>query len=107
MVSVLEDENDYTNLIQNNNILVAYFTAPWCQPCNAVSPMIDTLAMGYNGDVEFIKINLDEFGDVALDNNVEKIPTFLVYHKTKLVYRTTGVDVTKLIETIQELILDL
>ena len=107
MVSVLEDENDYTNFIQNNNILVAYFTAPWCQPCNAVSPVIDNLAMGYNGDVEFIKINLDEFGDVALDNNVEKIPTFLVYHKTKLVYRTTGVDVTKLIETIQELILDL
>jgi len=107
MVSVLEDENDYTNFIQDNRILVAYFTAPWCQPCKAVSPVIDNLAIKYSGDVTFIKINLDNFGDFALDCNVEKIPTFLVYHKTKLVYRTTGVDVTKLIETIQELILDL
>ncbi|MFW9908002.1 MAG: thioredoxin family protein [Candidatus Thorarchaeota archaeon] len=55
--------------------------APWCGPCLALSPVIEELEQKYadNPDIGFIKINTQEYGMFAMENNIVAIPCILVY----------------------------
>ncbi len=64
--------------------------APWCAPCRAMAPLLDTLARELAGEVDFGKLNADEHPDVAQQWNVEGIPTLLLFEGGRLVDRIIG-----------------
>jgi thioredoxin len=41
------------------------FYADWCGPCKRVAPIMDKLAKDYAGQIDFIKINTDEEGELS------------------------------------------
>lgn len=59
------------------NIKVYYFTAPWCGPCKALSPIMDEIAKEMK-DVEIVKINVDEQAESAQSKNITSIPTLII-----------------------------
>ncbi len=50
------------------------FWAPWCFPCQMVSPVYDKLAREYEGEFKFCKINVDENGLVVSKYQIMSIP---------------------------------
>ncbi len=50
------------------------FWAPWCGPCQMVSPIYDKLAEEYDGKFKFCKINVDENQDTARKYQIMSIP---------------------------------
>lgn len=62
-------------LIQAGNVLIDFY-APWCGPCKQLSPIIDQLAMEMQ-DVKFIKVNIDQFKDLASTYRVRSVPTMI------------------------------
>lgn len=52
------------------------FWAPWCAPCLRLSPIIDSLAVKYKGQVDFRKLNIDENKDLARDLGINSIPLY-------------------------------
>jgi thioredoxin 1 len=58
--------------------VVVDFFATWCGPCKAVSPLVEKLSDSVTS-VKFYKVDVDELSNVAADNGISAMPTFLFY----------------------------
>ena len=67
------------------------FWAPWCGPCRQVAPVLDELAVEFEGRVTIAKVNVDEHGEMAGRLGVMSIPTLALFKDGTLVARTLGV----------------
>ncbi|MGI0064198.1 MAG: thioredoxin [Nitrosopumilaceae archaeon] len=66
------------------------FWAEWCGPCRMVSPVVEELSSEYPGKVKFVKVNVDESGELASKYNVFSIPTLAVFNKGEIIAQQVG-----------------
>ncbi|WP_347158550.1 thioredoxin [Pontibacter chitinilyticus] len=66
------------------------FYADWCGPCKAMSPIVQQVAGEYNGKLKVIKINIDNNQAAAAQYRVQGVPTFIIFHQGKQVWRQSG-----------------
>ena len=55
------------------------FWAPWCQPCRAIAPVIDSLAAEYGERIKVAKVDVDDNADLAAEYQVRSIPTVMLF----------------------------
>eukprot|EP00898_Chlorokybus_atmophyticus_P005440 jgi/Chlat1/5898/Chrsp4S06396 len=55
------------------------FWAPWCGPCRMIAPLIDELAVEYEGRLRAVKLNTDESPSVATEYGIRSIPTVMIF----------------------------
>ncbi len=55
-----------------------------------VSPVVEDLAGEYEGKVKFVKVNVDEAGELASRYNVFSIPTLILFNKGEVVSQQVG-----------------
>ncbi len=65
------------------------FYAPWCGPCKAVAPQLEELSEEM-ADVKIVKVNVDDYGDLAAQYQVQSIPTFIVFKDGANVHQFVG-----------------
>src|SRR5574340_1302252 len=59
--------------------VVVDFWAPWCGPCQMVTPTIDAIAEEYGEKVKVGKMNVDENSQVPSQFGIMSIPTVVVF----------------------------
>lgn len=64
--------------------------APWCEPCSAVAPILDELALQYIGAVKICKLNVDENPMTASQYEIRSIPTVLFFKEGNLKNSVAG-----------------
>lgn len=52
--------------------------APWCGPCRRLAPVVDSLAVEYEGRVDFYKANVDDCPAISQAFRVQSIPMLLL-----------------------------
>ena len=67
------------------------FWAEWCAPCRRMEPVLDALAKEYLGRAQVRTVNVDDEPDLAIQFEVEKIPTILLFKDGELKDRLVGV----------------
>ena len=67
------------------------FWAPWCNPCKALNPIIESLAEDYEGRVKVVKINTDEDPNLMQRFQIRGIPTVILIRKQDVTMRVSGV----------------
>lgn len=55
------------------------FWAPWCVYCRRIAPALDKVAQQYEGKVKVVKINIDDEPILAAQEQIEVIPTLILY----------------------------
>ena len=55
------------------------FWAPWCTYCRRISPAYDMIAAEYEGRLIAAKVNIDEEAELARMEEIEVIPTLVIY----------------------------
>jgi thioredoxin 1 len=65
------------------------FYADWCGPCKKQDPILEELEAEY-GDIEFVKIDVDDEQDVANQYQVRSLPTVVVERDGDIVDRFVG-----------------
>ena len=68
----------YEELILGSRPVLVDFWAPWCGYCRRIDPAINKLADSRE-DVVIVKVNIDEEPDLARREQIEVIPTLVVY----------------------------
>lgn len=72
---------EYTNIIQNNDIVLIDFHATWCPPCKKLAPIIENITKKYEGKVKVVKIDVDQNSQLTKSLGITSIPTLFVYKK--------------------------
>ncbi len=73
---ILTDEV-FDQEVLDKNIVVVDFWAPWCGPCEKLSPILDEISLEYN--VAIKKLNIDDYPEVASKYNISSIPSVIVF----------------------------
>ena len=58
--------------------IIIDFTAKWCPPCQMIKPIYEQLAQDNKGKMIFIKVDVDDQGQIAEQFGIEAMPTFIV-----------------------------
>jgi len=66
------------------------FWAPWCGPCRAIAPLVEELAVEYDGRIAFGKVNVDENPKSATEYGIRSIPTLLLFKDGKPLTQIVG-----------------
>lgn len=90
---VLGSSEAYSDLMKGGAKKVLYFTASWCPPCKMIAPVFSKLSAEYK-DILFVKIDIDEYGDLASDHSVQSVPTFEFINGDKVVDKVTYLTTT-------------
>ena len=71
-------------------LLLVDFWAPWCGPCRAIAPVLDSLVAESGGRVKLAKVNVDEEPALAARYEIRSIPTILFVKEGRIVDRIVG-----------------
>lgn len=64
--------------------------ATWCGPCQHMAPFFDELAEQHSTLYTFAKLNVDEARDLAIQYNVNSVPTLLFFKNGELLDSALG-----------------
>ena len=78
-------------VLESGDVTLVDFYAPWCGPCQALSPILDELKEDIPAGTNVIKINVDESPEVAGNYGVVSIPTLKVFKGGEIVEEFMGV----------------
>ena len=81
------------------------FWAPWCGPCQMVSPIYDKLALEYEDKFKFCKINVDENQQTAAKYQITSIPMQMFFNDGEKIDEILGAVPEQTIRTMVEDIL--
>ena len=86
------DESTFKAEVLESDIPVLVdFWAPWCGPCQMVSPMLEAVAEKMGDKLKVVKMNTDENMNTAQNYEIMAIPSLLVFKKGEVVERIVGV----------------
>ena len=82
------NSNEFNEEVKSGVVFVDFF-ATWCGPCKMLSPVVDEVANEIE-DVKFLKVDVDELGDIASKYKIMSIPTLIIFKDGNIVSRHTG-----------------
>ena len=89
MAQEINDEQ-FNEIIKGDNPVVVDFHAEWCGPCKVLSPILDELDSEVE-NVEFVKINVDEYPELSGSYGVMAVPTVIIFQNGEVKDRFAGV----------------
>lgn len=80
------EKNNFKELISSENKILVDFYATWCGPCKMLGPVLEN----YQSTIKVIKVDTDEFEDLAREYGVMSIPTLVLIESGKETKRNVG-----------------
>ena len=78
------DGNNFSEIIKKR-VLVDFY-ANWCGPCKMLSPELEKVS----NEIEVVKINVDDYQDLAREYGVMSIPCVILIEDGKESKRNVG-----------------
>ncbi|MBQ5557374.1 MAG: thioredoxin [Aeriscardovia sp.] len=75
--------------IKNNHIVLIDFWATWCPPCRAFGPIFEKASEAHP-DMVFGKVDIDQNKDLAMQMQIQAVPTLMVVKDSTVVYKQAG-----------------
>jgi len=96
---------DFEKFIKNHRLVVAQFSAPWCNVCKEMQPLVQKVANQFGRDVRFVRIDIDKAPELKKKHGVMGVPTFCFFEKGLMVHRHVGsIDEKSFTSLVQQLV---
>ena len=84
-MKILDKKDNFDELISEGLVLVDFY-ADWCGPCKMLAPNLEKLGDTYN----VIKVNVDEFEDIARKYAIMSIPALYLFKDSEVIDKRIG-----------------
>ena len=78
------DDNFETEVINSDKPVLIDFWAVWCGPCKMIAPIVEELAVEYEGKAKIGKLDVDDNQQTSIKFGVRSIPTLLIFKDGKV-----------------------
>lgn len=96
MIKYLDKNDEYKSII-DKGIWIIDFYATWCGPCKSMDEVLVNASF-----VDILKINVDDFLNIAKEYGVMSIPTLCYFKDGKMIDRKIGLQSLEEIKSIVE-----
>lgn len=81
----LTKENFKAEVLDFDGKVLVDFWAPWCGPCQMLTPIMEELSTEMSEIVKVAKVNVDENEELSTQYNVSSIPLVILFNKGQIV----------------------
>ena len=85
MKAIELNSNEFYEKIAGEKPVLVDFWAPWCVYCRRLGPAYDRIANEYGYKINVVKINIDEEPEFSDAEQIEVIPTLVLYKNGKAI----------------------
>jgi thioredoxin 1 len=73
-------DNDFASeVLASGKPVLVDFWAEWCGPCKMIGPSLEEISEELAGQVEIVKLNIDDHPDTPAKYGVRGIPTMILF----------------------------
>lgn len=80
---------EFKDLVSDNEVVFVDFFANWCGPCKMLAPIVEQFA-DKHPEVKVVKIDVDQEQSLAMEYQVQSIPTLITLKNGQPVARQLG-----------------
>jgi thioredoxin 1 len=86
----INDQNFQKDVLENKNLVMVDFWAPWCMPCQMLKPMVEELGEEMKEKVDVKTMNVDENQETAKKYGIQSIPAVFFFKNGEVVKEVIG-----------------
>ncbi|RNF10410.1 thioredoxin [Trypanosoma rangeli] len=91
----------FRDLVNEDLLTVAWFTALWCGPCKTIERSMEKMTFEFP-TVRFAKVDADNNSEIVSKCKVLQLPTFMLVRQGKLLGHVIGANLDMLKRKIRE-----
>ena len=89
-LAMVDDANFAAEVLNSDQPVLVDFWAPWCGPCQKLTPIIEQVAEEFTGRAKVVKVNIDDSQQTAQEYGVTAIPLLVFFRNGEVVKEMTG-----------------
>lgn len=89
MATIDLNQQNFAETVNNKDMVIVDFWAPWCGPCRSFAPVYEQISERYP-DITFAKVNTEDEQALGGHFQIRSIPTLMIFREQIIIFMQPG-----------------